>query len=165
MKRISTLCFIIFLKISALAQLNMQVLSHNATNLLNKYSHRNGPNCLNAALLAKNFTSKIEFIESEKFEKVMNKNNCREISLSLLSPGDLILFYNMRTPYPEEFSGLLHATVYVGNGLVFEKKGEGKEYPWELDNLQKAMDFYADENGFYTLTCPPRVDPGPIGLV
>lgn len=94
--------------------------------LLNRYAKKSGPNCLAtaaaAALLQPSLTK--TWLHAEPFLRLLEEVKFVPVRKERPRIGDLLLFYQARK--------LVHAAVYLGDELYFEKPGQDFYEPYRI---------------------------------
>ncbi len=101
-----------------------------------------GVNCFATAMEASGYLKTPRFVSQYEFSNFLKSPMCKPISDKSYKPGDIISYHRPAKHYedPTELNGYpIHASVFVTENLVFEKKGGHKEFPYQLAPFGEAL--------------------------
>ncbi len=101
---------------------------------------QDGVNCYNTGLFAAGILNAERYVGDLELSRILEEPICQWVKTGNAEPGDLVAYYwqdrngNLHNP--------VHLATYVGNGMVFDKKGGAKDRPFQLSTLEYTEEVY-----------------------
>lgn len=119
-------------------------------NKVGQFADCHGPNCINAALNASLNQNKIKYTDSYEFNQAIQKHFDLLPKTENLQIGDLVWIHRNSAWK----SAPVHASTYVGNGIVFTKNGFSKSAPYIFQTLPENLEVFKSSFNQYEVYRP-----------
>ena len=125
-------------------------------------------NCFNTVARYHGLKNKPEHMSLKQIASLLSENFRILTEAEKPEAGDVISVWKhdvdlvtaQRELHNKETPSLRHAFVYMGGGLVFEKFGSGKKYPYNIYSFYEAIEYYT-KNPKYSQKSDSKTSHGP----
>lgn len=101
-----------------------------------------GVNCYNTALYVNGLIQAERYIDSYEIDQFLVNPICQPVVGENPRPGDIIAYYWGKSP--QKIGHPIHMATYISDGIIFDKKGGGRDRPFQLSSERYTEEVYSD---------------------